>query len=130
MDVRGNTLMEYAIILFVFSNKKIVFLKLIDAKILSWFIRLYFSFISRLVHLLRIRDELFNILKSHKMKLFQLSYIFMIFFSMLILSFKRRVYVLILLKLWKFQYGLISIRSPSLSCSASFSIQLFFIHSL
>lgn len=35
MDEQGNTLMEYTIILFIFSNKKILFLKLIETKILS-----------------------------------------------------------------------------------------------
>lgn len=35
MDERGSTLMEYTIILFIFRNKKVLFLKLIETKILS-----------------------------------------------------------------------------------------------
>lgn len=59
MDERGNTLMEYTIILFIFSNKKIVFLKLIETKILSDLSNYILVFISRLVHELKLSYSIF-----------------------------------------------------------------------
>lgn len=59
MDERGNTLMECTIILFIFSNKKIVFLKLIETKILSDLSNYILVFISKLVHELELSYSIF-----------------------------------------------------------------------